>query len=60
MTGDDCRVEIGIGGTVKIAAIVVGMFIAALAYLEYQRILSINWDKIQSASQNGMIGLQMS
>jgi uncharacterized membrane protein (Fun14 family) len=39
---------------IKIAAVVAGMFIAALAYLEYQRILSINWDKILATSQNGI------
>jgi uncharacterized membrane protein (Fun14 family) len=40
--------------TIKIVAVIVGLFIAALAYLEYQRIISVDWDKIQSASQNGI------
>ena len=44
---------------IKIAAIIVGMFIAALAYLEYQRILSINWDKIQAASKMELHGLKI-
>ena len=30
------------------------MFIGALAYLEYQRILSVDWHKIQAVSQNGI------
>ena len=39
---------------IKIAAIIVGLFIAALAYLEYQRILNVNWHKVQAISQNGI------
>ena len=31
----------------KIAAVIVGLFIAALAYLEYQRIIQVNWDELQ-------------
>jgi uncharacterized membrane protein (Fun14 family) len=38
----------------KIAALIVGLFIAALAYLEYQRIIDVNWVKIQTASENGL------
>ena len=37
---------------VKILAIVVGLFFAGLVYLQYQQILSVNWDKLQSTSQN--------
>jgi uncharacterized membrane protein (Fun14 family) len=39
---------------IELAAIVVGLFIAALAYLEYQRILNVDWQKVQSISQNGI------
>jgi uncharacterized membrane protein (Fun14 family) len=35
---------------IKLAAVIVGLFIAALAYLEYQRIVS----RIQVVSQNGV------
>ena len=38
----------------KIAAVIVGLFIAVLAYLEYQRIIDVNWAKIQAVSQNGL------
>ena len=38
---------------IKIAAVIVGLFIAALAYLEYQRIIDVNWAKMQAVSQNG-------
>jgi uncharacterized membrane protein (Fun14 family) len=39
---------------IKLAAIIVGLFIAALAYLEYQKIVSVDWNRIQVASQNGI------
>ena len=38
----------------KLAAIIIGLFIAALAYLEYHRIVNVDWDRIQIASQNGL------
>lgn len=34
-----------------ILAIVVSMFFAGLAYLQYQQIVSVNWDKLQAKSQ---------
>lgn len=37
---------------IKFVAIVVGLFFAGLAYLQYQQILSVNWIKLQAASQN--------
>jgi uncharacterized membrane protein (Fun14 family) len=39
---------------IKLAAVIAGLFIAALAYLEYQRILNVDWHKIQAVSQNGI------
>jgi uncharacterized membrane protein (Fun14 family) len=39
---------------IKLAAVIIGLFIAALAYLEYQRILNVDWHKVQSISQNGI------
>jgi uncharacterized membrane protein (Fun14 family) len=38
----------------KIAAVIVGLFIAALAYMQYQRIIDVNWAKMQEVSQNGL------
>jgi uncharacterized membrane protein (Fun14 family) len=38
----------------KILAIVVGLFFAGLAYLQYQQILNINWNKLQETSQNAV------
>jgi uncharacterized membrane protein (Fun14 family) len=39
---------------IKIAAVVVGLFIAALAYLQYQGIIHVDWPKFQAVSQNGI------
>ncbi|MFZ0896283.1 MAG: FUN14 domain-containing protein [Candidatus Nitrosopolaris sp.] len=39
---------------IKIIAVIVGLCIAALAYLEYQRIIQVDWDKLQAVSQNGI------
>src|SRR5690348_12334540 len=39
---------------IRFAAVIVGLFIAALAYLEYQRIISVDWVRVQSVSQTGM------
>jgi uncharacterized membrane protein (Fun14 family) len=39
----------------RIVAVIVGVFIAAFAYLEFQRIIDVNWAKIQEVSQNGLI-----
>ena len=38
----------------RLAAIIIGLFIATLAYLEYQQILNIDWNRIEIASQNGL------
>ena len=37
---------------VKMVAVVVGLFFAGMAYLQYQHILSINWNELQATSQN--------
>jgi uncharacterized membrane protein (Fun14 family) len=34
---------------VKLIAVVVGLFIAGIAYLQYQQVTSINWDRIEGA-----------
>ena len=44
----------GIKKVVKLAAVIVGLFFAALAYLQYQRILNVDWDRVQPFSQNGI------
>jgi uncharacterized membrane protein (Fun14 family) len=39
---------------IKIVGVVVGLFMAALVYLEYQRIIQVDWTLIQALSQNGI------
>jgi uncharacterized membrane protein (Fun14 family) len=41
----------------KLAAVVIGLFFTGIAYLQYQQILSINWNKFQSVSQNAVTTL---
>lgn len=36
----------------KDSAVIVGLFITALAYLEYPRIIQVDWDKPQAVSQS--------
>jgi uncharacterized membrane protein (Fun14 family) len=42
---------------IKIAAVIIGLFIVVLAYLEYQRIIQVDWTSIQVLSQSGIIWL---
>jgi uncharacterized membrane protein (Fun14 family) len=39
---------------IKFAAIIVGLFFAGLAYLQYQQVASINWGKLQSVSEGAV------
>jgi uncharacterized membrane protein (Fun14 family) len=39
---------------IKLAAVIVGLFIAALAYLQYQEIIHVDWAKFQAVSQSGL------
>jgi uncharacterized membrane protein (Fun14 family) len=40
---------------VKIAAVILGLFLAALAYLQYHEIATVNWDKLQRPSEHAVI-----
>jgi uncharacterized membrane protein (Fun14 family) len=40
---------------VKLIAVIVGVFVAGLAYLQYQQIASIDWDRIEILV-NGALG----
>ncbi len=42
---------------IKIAAIVVGLFLVWLAYLQYHQIANINWNKLQTVSEGAIITL---
>jgi uncharacterized membrane protein (Fun14 family) len=36
---------------IKIVAIMVGLFLAGLAYLQYHQVANINWNKLQAISE---------
>jgi uncharacterized membrane protein (Fun14 family) len=38
----------------RIAAVIVGLFIAVLAYLEYQKIINVYWARAESVSQSSV------
>jgi uncharacterized membrane protein (Fun14 family) len=38
----------------KLFAIIIGLFLTGLAYLHYQQIASINWDKLEQASEEAV------
>ena len=39
---------------VKILAVVVGLFLGALMYLQSQTIINVNWDKLQSLLESSL------
>lgn len=46
-----------LGKVLKILAVVVCLFFTGLAYLQYQQIVSVNWDTVQSKSQGAVATL---
>jgi uncharacterized membrane protein (Fun14 family) len=42
---------------IKILAVLVGLFLAGLAYLQYHHIANINWNKLQTVSENAITTL---
>ena len=42
---------------IKIAAVIVGLFLAGLAYLQYHQIANINWNKHQQVSEGALTTL---
>jgi uncharacterized membrane protein (Fun14 family) len=42
---------------IKLAAIIVGLFLAGLAYLQYHQLASINWNKLQQLSEGAITTL---
>jgi uncharacterized membrane protein (Fun14 family) len=42
---------------IKLVSIVVGLFLAGLAYLQYQQIASMNWTKLQIVSEGAVTTL---
>jgi uncharacterized membrane protein (Fun14 family) len=39
---------------IKLVAVVVGLFLAGLAYLQYHQIANINWNKFQQISEGAL------
>ena len=42
---------------IKIMSIIVGLFLAGLAYLQYHHIANINWNKLQTVSEGAITTL---
>ena len=42
---------------IKLLAVVVGLFLAGLAYLQYHQIANINWNKLQTVSEDAITTL---
>ena len=42
---------------IKIVAVIAGLFLAGLAYLHYQQIANINWNKLQTVSEGTLTTL---
>ena len=42
---------------IKLAAVIVGLFLAGLAYLQSQQIATINWNKFQTISEGAITTL---
>jgi uncharacterized membrane protein (Fun14 family) len=39
---------------IKLVAVIVGLFLAGLAYLQYHQIANINWNKLQAVSEEAL------
>ena len=44
---------------IKLVAIIVGLFLARLAYLQSQQIANINWNKLQTVAEDSNTTIQM-
>jgi uncharacterized membrane protein (Fun14 family) len=42
---------------IKLVAVIVGLFLAGLAYLQYHQIANINWHKLQQVSEGAVTTL---
>jgi uncharacterized membrane protein (Fun14 family) len=42
---------------IKIVAVIVGLFLAGLAYLQYHQVANINWNKLQTLSEDAITTL---
>jgi uncharacterized membrane protein (Fun14 family) len=42
---------------IKLLAVIVGLFLAGLAYLQYHQVANINWNKLQTVSEGAITTL---
>ncbi|HZA62133.1 MAG TPA: FUN14 domain-containing protein [Nitrososphaeraceae archaeon] len=42
---------------IKLLAVIVGLFLAGLAYLQYHQIANVNWNKLQTVSEGAITTL---
>ena len=42
---------------IKLVAVIVGLFLAGLAYLQYHQVANINWNKLQQVSEGALTTL---
>jgi uncharacterized membrane protein (Fun14 family) len=40
---------------IKLLAVIIGLFVAGLAYLQYHQIANINWNKLQTVLSEGAL-----
>jgi uncharacterized membrane protein (Fun14 family) len=42
---------------IKLVAVIIGLFLAGLAYLQYHQIANVNWNKLQTVSEGAITTL---
>ena len=42
---------------IKLVAVIVGLFLAGLAYLQHHQVANINWNKLQTVSEGAIVTL---
>jgi uncharacterized membrane protein (Fun14 family) len=50
-------IEYALKKVVKLLAVIVGLFLTGLAYLQYHQVAYINWNKLQTVSEYGITTL---
>jgi uncharacterized membrane protein (Fun14 family) len=53
----DVLVGYALKKVIKLAAVIVGLFLAGLAYLQSQQIANINWNKLQTVYEGAITAL---
>jgi uncharacterized membrane protein (Fun14 family) len=53
----DVLIGYAIKKVIKLVAVIVGLFLAGLAYLHYHQIANINWNKLQTISEDAITTL---